>query len=309
MLVSVAICTFNRAESLRRTLDSLARMRLPKDLDWEVVVVNNDCSDNTDEVIENFSSRLPIRREFEPQRGLSRARNRAVDYAKGDYIVWTDDDVMVDPGWLAAYVEAFRRWPEAGVFGGPIKPRYMPPVPKWVSESAELLGTWVFSGRDFGDGCFRLSVEDCVPYGPNFAMRAYEQRTFRYNPELGHAPGQRRRGEELDVIARVLRSGVPGYWVAQARVEHCASAEQQTIRYVASVFASIGESEAFRRGTSVPTGPLCLGVPRWLWRRVIGSWLRYRINRLFSRPSIWLPPLRDYALAWGAIRYWRRRAK
>ena len=124
MLVTVAICTLNRAESLRRTLDTLAAMQVPSDLGWEVVVVNNDCTDHTDEIIASFVGRLPIRRELEPQRGLSRARNRAIDAANGQYIVWTDDDVIVDPGWLNAYVEAFRRWPEAVVFGGAIIPRY-----------------------------------------------------------------------------------------------------------------------------------------------------------------------------------------
>jgi glycosyltransferase involved in cell wall biosynthesis len=87
MLITVAICTLDHAESLRRTLELLTVMRLPDDLDWEVLVVNNNCSDHTDEVIKAFADRLPIRREFEPQRGLSRARNRAVDAAKGDYIV------------------------------------------------------------------------------------------------------------------------------------------------------------------------------------------------------------------------------
>src|SRR5216683_1099769 len=150
MLLTVAICTLNRAESLRRTLDSLAAMGVPCHLGWEVVVVNNNCTDHTDEVINAFNDRLPIHREFEPQRGHSRARNRAVEAAKGDYIVWTDDDVVVDPGWLAAYAEAFRRWPEAAVFGGRITPRYEMPVVKWVAESEALLGG-PFAIRGLGD--------------------------------------------------------------------------------------------------------------------------------------------------------------
>src|SRR5947207_1258016 len=122
MLITVAICTFNRAESLRRTLDSLVGMRLPEKLDWEVVVVNNNCTDSTDEVISVFAERLPIRRTFEPQQGHTMARNRAVKEARGEYIVWTDDDVIVAREWLAAYAEAFHQWPEAAVFGGPIIP-------------------------------------------------------------------------------------------------------------------------------------------------------------------------------------------
>src|SRR5437773_636743 len=95
MFLTIAICTFNRAESLRRTLRSLAALRVPDYVDWEIVVVNNNCTDHTEDVIAAFSDRLPIRRELELQSGLSWARNRAVHTAQGNYIVWIDDDVVV----------------------------------------------------------------------------------------------------------------------------------------------------------------------------------------------------------------------
>jgi glucosyl-dolichyl phosphate glucuronosyltransferase len=304
IFVTVAICTLNRAESLRRTIVSLVAMRVPDDLDWEVVVVNNNCTDHTDAVIEEFAGRLPLRREIEPQRGLSRARNRAVDAAKGDYIVWIDDDVVVDPGWLTAYVEAFRRWPEAAVFGGPIVPRYAPPVPKWIAESKAILGPTVFAGCDLGNQALPLSVAaGRVPYGPNFGFRAVEQRNFRYDPGLGHGSGRRRRGEEVDVIERMMTAGATGYWVPQARVEHCSDAGQQTIRYVVRYFATAGETEAYREGHK--GAPLWFGVPRWLWRRLIAGWVGYHVHRLISPAPVWVRHLKNYTYAWGAIRYWR----
>src|SRR5689334_14945335 len=133
MLITVGICTFNRAEKLRRTLDSLVAMRVPSDLAWEIVIVNNNSTDYTDDVISEYVRRLPVRCELEPRHGKSNALNRAIDVAKGDYIVWIDDDVLVDAGWLTAYVEAFRRWPDAAIFGGRIIPRYEAPIAKWVT--------------------------------------------------------------------------------------------------------------------------------------------------------------------------------
>ena len=305
MLITVAICTLNRAESLHRTLVALAAMRIPDDLDWEVVVVNNNCSDNTDAVIKAFAKRLPIRREFEAHHGLSRARNRAVDAAKGDYIIWTDDDVVLDPGWLTAYAEAFRRWPEAAVFGGKIVERFETPVSKWLAGNDSFHG---FGSRDFGDEPLPLSIpEHRLPFGPNFAVRAVEQQRFRFNPELGHAPGQRRRCEETDVVERILKAGATGYWLPQAQVEHCTSREQQTLRYFADFFATYGEAEEFRNGRPV-TGPLWFGAPRWMWRRLMEEWLRYHILRLISPASVWLPHLRERAIIWGKIRYrWNER--
>jgi glucosyl-dolichyl phosphate glucuronosyltransferase len=305
-IVTVAICTLNRAASLRRTLESLAAMRLPDRLDWEVVVVNNGCTDDTDMVIVEFAEQLPVRREFEPQRGLSRARNRAVDAARGDYIVWTDDDVIVDPGWLAAYTEAFRRWPEAAVFGGPIIPRYTAPVPKWLEKNKTFVGEMAFCARDFGDQPIPLS-NGRIPYGPNFAIHTETQRACTYDLQLGHAPDQRRRSEESDVIERVLRSGVAGYWIPQARVEHCASPEQQTERYIRNFLETVGEAEAFRNGISGDCGPIWFGAPRWAWRQLLEEWLLYRIHRLISSSSIWLSHLNKYGLARGRIRCWIRR--
>ena len=88
----------------------------------ELLVVNNNCTDRTDDVIRSFENRLPIRRAFEPTPGQSNARNRIVAEATGDYILWTDDDVTVSPDWLVAYAEAFRARPAGGLFGGPIVP-------------------------------------------------------------------------------------------------------------------------------------------------------------------------------------------
>ena len=135
MFVTIGICTYNRAESLRRTLDSLTALQMPKDVVWEILIVNNNSTDHTDEVIAEYRHRLPVRREFEPRPGKSNALNRAIDAANGEYILWTDDDVVVGPGWLTAYVDAFRRRPEAALFGGPITPKLKAPGQPWVAES------------------------------------------------------------------------------------------------------------------------------------------------------------------------------
>ena len=168
MLITVAICTFNRAKSLRRTLEFLAMMPPPSDVTWELVIVNNNCSDHTDEVISGYCDRLPVRRLFEQRSGHSNARNCAINAAQGEYIVWTDDDVVVDPGWLTAYADAFRRWPEAAVFGGRILPRLESPVPKWIAESMSVLGG-PYAIREFGQDVQQLSVaEDRLPFGAEF---------------------------------------------------------------------------------------------------------------------------------------------
>jgi glucosyl-dolichyl phosphate glucuronosyltransferase len=306
MLATIAICTLNRADSLRRTLESLAAMHVPNDLPWEIVAVNNGCTDHTDEIIASFAERLPIRRELEPQRGISRARNRAVDAAKSEYIVWTDDDVVVGPGWLAAYAEAFRRWPAAAVFGGPIIPRYETPMVEWLRACEHMLQL-TYAVRDLGDAPFRLSSkEGRYPFGANFAVRAAEQRRCRYDTDLGMAPGRERLGEETSVIHRLLATGAIGYWVPDARVEHCIGHRRQTTAYIARYFAAHGETNAFV-GRPSAAGPLYFGVPRWLWRQVAQSWIRYRVHRLISPAPVWMAHLQNYGCVKGCFRYWWNR--
>src|SRR5690348_7802361 len=107
MDVTIAICTRNRAASLRRMLTSLANMDVPGGTEWETVVVDNGSNDDTPNIIRSFVGSLPIRHDLEPSPGVSYARNRAAALARGTYIVWTDDDVIVDRHWLSAYVAAF----------------------------------------------------------------------------------------------------------------------------------------------------------------------------------------------------------
>jgi glycosyltransferase involved in cell wall biosynthesis len=307
MFITVGICTFNRAKSLRRTLDSLTALRAPEGVTWEIVVVNNNSTDHTDQVIEEYRGRLPVRREFEPQPGKSNALNRAIDVARGEYILWTDDDVIVDPGWLAAYAAAFRRWPQAALFGGRIIPKLEQPVRRWVAESLPVLAA-PYAVRDFGDDEQMLSVaEDRVPYGANFAIRAVEQRAFRYDPDLGPSPSHSRYGEDEDVIARVLSSGATGYWVPQAVVEHCIGQERQTVKHVVNYSMTIGETHAYRYAAAGKRARLWFGVPRELWATLAKRWLRYQLHRRISPAPIWVAHLQSYAHAKGMLRYWRKR--
>ena len=306
MSVTVAICTFNRAESLRRSLESLAAMRVPNGLAWELIIVNNHSTDHTDDVVEEYRDRLPLRREFEPRHGLSNARNRAIDTAKGKYIVWTDDDVVVDAGWLAAYVEAFRRWPDAAVYGGRIKPRYEPPVPRWISESESVVGS-AFAIRDFGNEVQPLSVaEDRIPFGANFAVRLAEQRVFRYDPDFGLAPNRRRGFDEVDVVSRLLMSGAKGYWLPQAEVEHCIGRERQTILYIGNYYEGFGETCAFRDAAVTAAKPFWFGIPRRIWPRLVVWWVLYRFCRLVSPAPVWVRYLKAYSYNKGVFRYWRQ---
>src|ERR1700679_4292126 len=149
---------------------SIAAMEVPECLAWELVVIDNGSQDRTAEVVESFAGVLPIRRALEPEPGLSHARNRGVAEASGEYVVWTDDDVIVHRDWLAAYAAAFRCHPEAAFFGGRIDPLLEPPTPPWFRDNLDILADLTVK-RDFGEHEIVSSQDsDRIPFGANYAV-------------------------------------------------------------------------------------------------------------------------------------------
>jgi glycosyltransferase involved in cell wall biosynthesis len=228
--VSVAICTWNRARLLDDTLTHLRRLAVPPGVGWEVLVVNNNCTDDTDAVLARHADHLPLRRLFEPQQGHCPARNRAVQEATGDLLLWTDDDVWVDPNWLAEYVAAARGRPEAAFFGGAIEPNFAAEPPAWIRRHLATI-QYVFALCDLGPEVRELR-EDEFPVGASFAVRTALQRRFPFDPNLGRLGDELRGGDEYQVLRRLRAEGLRGLWVGRARVKHYVPAERLTGRYV-----------------------------------------------------------------------------
>jgi glycosyltransferase involved in cell wall biosynthesis len=235
--VSVIICTRNRSSSLARTLQSVAQAAQAVAETWELIVVDNGSSDPTPEVVAGFEDRLPVRLVSESRPGLSVARNAGVAASRGDYILWTDDDVVVDADWLRAWFAAFRERPDDAVFGGRTEPFYEEPRQSWFIENQPHLLS-LLAIRDEPDW---VSVTpDRVPYGLNYAVRGVEQRLHPYDPNLGVAPGRRSGGEEVAVIRQILAEGGRGSWVWDATVRHVISAERQSETYIRTFYRALG---------------------------------------------------------------------
>jgi glycosyltransferase involved in cell wall biosynthesis len=315
--ISVVVCTRNRGRPLADMLQSLADMDQPGDAQWELVVVDNGSTDETPAVIQGFADRLPLRTVREEQAGLSYARNCGVREARGHYIVWTDDDVRVDRGWLAAYSKAFRAHPEAAYFGGRINPVFEGRTPAWLEQNLDKLGN-AFARRELGDRTRRFTSEpDDVPFGANFAVRAKEQRAIEYPVYLGVSPNFRRVGEETAVLNAVRAAGEHGYWVPGASVDHIIPESRQSLDYIMSYHRATGETWAVlsrRPENEIPVGnPLhhqslrFAGVPLRIWGGTLLGWVRYRLARLFGRPSSrWVPRLMEYSYCRGALEYLRQ---
>ncbi len=300
MLVTVAICTWNRANLLDQTLCRMRGLRIPADLDWELLIVNNNCTDDTDPVIERYQRDLPIRRLFEPRQGQSHSRNRAVAAAQGEVFIWTDDDVLVDSEWIAAYNNAFANCPDAGFFGGPIEPWFETTPPAWILENIFHLRTMLVL-RDLG-ATQRFFSDGEFPYGANMAFRTELLRTHPFDPILGLNGTSQIRGEESALFLTLQAKGIRGVWVPQACVKHFVVKRRLTRAYLWEWYRGIGQTVARQDFLNrVPqVGKTWGGVPRWLFRQAIESWSLAQWKRLWSQTD-WVPDYTRAAFALGAI--------
>jgi glycosyltransferase involved in cell wall biosynthesis len=180
-VVSVVICTLNRAPYLRGALESLVGQRLPG-ASWEVLVVDNGSTDDTADVAHAFERTLPLRYLVEPTLGLCHARDTGWREARGRIVAYLDDDAVASPGWLAAVHDVFTREPTTGVAGGPVRPIWEAPPPPWLSDVAARALTIV----EWPDGPKRIAdVRQEWLAGANMAApRAVLEAVGGFHPHL-----------------------------------------------------------------------------------------------------------------------------
>ena len=286
---TVAICTWNRSELLYRTLERLISVRWPASA-AELIIVDNGSTDDTRAVAEEFSARLPQRVVHEATPGLSSARNRALAEATTSHVLFTDDDVLVEDGWLPAFAEAAARYPEATVFGGPIEPWFPEtPDPELVAAFPALGGG--FCGLDHHRSVGPLPAPLDV-FGANMAFRRDALGDLRFDPRLGPTRGRAITSEETLLIDRLRARGGDVVWVPAMRLRHFVAPERMTLAYLMRYYHDLARGETRRRGR--PAGARVLGVPQWVLRQVVEARLRNYWHRVRGHHQAALVALRQY---------------
>ncbi len=304
MRLSVVICTRNRADYLCQALRSISRCEHPPAGDWEVVVVDNGSADQTQEVATDVATEvatteagnfaLSVVEEAIP--GLSHARNRGIRVARGDWILWTDDDVTVGEKWLIRYYEAIRNRPDARAFGGPIHIVLEGQPEGWLVNGLNIVKS-AFAGLAADDIGDTFAATGVVPYGANFALRRNYLERIGFDPDLGrHPKHQLRGGEETQVIRQAVRDG-PGYWLRDASVSHHIDPGRQTRRYLRDYYFSFG----FRQGIEISER---LSGRRLVRETLVSlrSALKSDAGLLLNTPAdMTTQLLKDAARSWGRV--------
>lgn len=211
MQVTAAVCTFNRAQFLNQCLHACAEQKV--EFDYEILVVDNNSTDDTKSVVERVKQINPhIQYVIETNQGLSYARNRALSEAKGEIVAFIDDDAIAQPGWLAGIVRPFSE-PDVGCVGGKIMLDLPHEVPSWLTP-----GLYSFFSQFDGGAEVKETNE---VYGCNFAVRrsiALELGGFSVN--LGFSGRRVLPGEDIEFCRRLKSSGYKIMYTPHAVVVH-----------------------------------------------------------------------------------------
>ena len=295
--LTVLICTFNRARLLEETLFALAAARAPERCDVDIVVVDNNSSDETAAVVQRAALRGPwaVHYAMERRQGKSYALNRGLAIARGDVVTLTDDDVLPADDWLVRIVERFRTRDIVFVFGK-VLPRWeVPPPPELLSTRArDIWGPLALV--DYGDEPTDYGVESFtekrLPIGANLAVRRDAlERVGGWRTDLGKVDNSLIAGEDHELCVRLFRAGLyTGLYDPAVVVRHFVPASRLTRRYFRRWYYWHGRTMARMAGSiyldlDLARVPYVGGVPRFLYRESLVQTLRW-LRRLGSHDGL-----------------------
>jgi glycosyltransferase involved in cell wall biosynthesis len=301
MDISIIICTFNRCESLARTLGSIYAMQVPDSIRWELLVVDNNSRDGTRDTVEGFRSRQntdtsPIYL-LEKRQGHTHARNRGIREAQGNVIAFTDDDVEVDTNWLTQIWREFSR-NDAACVGGKILPIWEGAKPDWLGEDLYHY----IALLDLGDERIRLSSPTL--WGANLSYKAGIFKKYGlFDTSIGHTGGKLYGGDEVELNQNLLKAGERIVYCPDILVWHHISRSRMERSYFRKWSFDKGELKGIQQG-DYPYRNF-YGIPLYMIRQLPGEILRSWIRQLRNPES----RLREQMNLAGRIGYLSGRLK
>jgi len=237
--LDVVICTYNNASSLDRVLEALAGQRATDALDWRVLVVENNCSDQTMDVLRAHlrAGIVPLRVVHEPEQGLTPARVRGVAETSADWIAFVDDDCLLAPDWIAQLAEVIDDHPLAGGIGGEVSL-------DWEFEPASFVRSrdWAYARQAGAQAETRASLAGA---GMVIRRRALEETGWTKQPYLADRVGSRLvSGGDVEIALR-LGAAHELWFDPRLRLRHVIPAHRTTFRYLSRLVYGLGVSNLF----------------------------------------------------------------
>lgn len=281
-LLSVVICTYNRADRLILALEALDKQTFARQ-EFEVLVIDNRSTDHTLTACKPFQERLAnFHYLYEPTQGLSKARNTGWQAAQSPYIAYLDDDAIPCEQWVEAIVNVFKTvHPQPVSVGGPIYPLWETPKPEWISPVMETL----FTILDSGDTPRWFAAHE-FPWGANVVYRRDAlEKAGGFCEQLGRKGQSLLSGEELLLNETLKSEGERFYYIPRAWVSHWVPKERINLDWLVQ--------RSYWQGCSVALVDHILGKSPYR-QRLSSAWnllksilnLRTLISQFWSNPNV-----------------------
>lgn len=259
--LDVVVCTYNNAASLDVVLAALAAQLVDPGVDWGILVVNNNSTDDTEAVVERHVGRapVPLRLVREPEQGLTPARLRGVTSTSSDWIAFVDDDCVVAEDWIQQAAEFARAHPDCGGFGGRVVLDWERPPPEFVTRYG-----WAYAEQDHGPTPVRLGC--LAGAGMVIRRKALEETGWTDRQFLADRVGENLiSGGDVEMALR-LASRYELWYAPALRLRHRIPARRATLRYLQDVTYGLGSSKLLG-DTMLWRG----SYRRWLLTSLLGS--------------------------------------
>jgi len=243
--LTVLLASHNGAGTLPRVLEGYAQNCSPN-CEWEIIVVNNASTDNTEILLREFLSRLPLKLAFEAHPGKNKALNSGLKLVTGSAMILTDDDAVPDVDFLRKWEATIKNNPKIDVFGGNIDLIFDAPLPEWHLESKSHFGELYAYQKDRKNG----PVEATGIYGPNMAVGPRVVRDgLHFNENIGPAVGNSvyAMGSETELCRRLSDAGYALAFASGPTVSHIVRAHQTTPEYMRQRAYRLGRGAALQQ--------------------------------------------------------------
>ncbi len=242
---SIIICTYNREKYIEGSLQSACEQIFNVE-NFEVLIVDNNSPDKTAEICNKFGEKysdLNIRYILERNQGISFARNRGIQEAVGEYIVFLDDDETIHPNYLSRLNEYLSEYPQAKLCGTPVYPIYETIVPRWLSHFTLRLITGYFYK---GNKVKILGAKDYPGTGHAIIRKELFDQYGNFNTELGRKGSSLLGAEDKDMFLRLIKNNIDCYYFPDIPIYHHIPAQKLTDEFFNKLTYSVGKSERIR---------------------------------------------------------------
>lgn len=299
-MVSLILAVHNGASTLARTLSAFTRLTQPSE-GLEIIAVDNASTDDTAGILEAYTSKLPLTVLYEPRQGKSFALNRGIERANGNFIVFTDDDIIPEANWLTAYLEAAKRHPSSVIFAGQVRHEWDAPPPGWLKYLAD-------EGLSYGGT--HLDMEEQIVSaglvkGCNLMVlrSVITQTRFPETPGVNFCGEGRSKGGEDTAFAKEVASQGNGIiFVPSACVRHIVRANQVSLRPVFSRYVRIGGNLPIE----ATDGIKIFGYPSFGLRRALSQGVKFLFWLVLGRRKEGAVNVVQLAMTIGGLREGRK---